>query len=97
MSEQTSGSFNVFSNDGSFMERFKLLQEQAKKEEKSTTPPVSSGVAGQKTVPFRLGAKRISKRPTPVATAAAAFDDNSDREEEEEGGRGQPRPPPPKG
>lgn len=98
MSEQTPSGANLFSNDGSFMERFKQLQQKSKEEEKAaatTTPPLQSRLAGQKTVPFRLGAKRVSK-PAPAPAAATAFGDTSDKEEddvEEESGRGQPRPP----
>ena len=74
-SDQDSSGANEFSNDGSFIERFRQLQQKAKQEEKVAVTTTPCPVAVPKSVPFRLaGKKRVKPTPSSAQADAAAVD-----------------------
>ena len=80
---------NAFSNDGSFMEQFKRMQEQQQKAQQTVASPQGSVKKPVSSVSMKLGAVKKSSTPR-LRTGAQrgsvkrAFGDDSDSEGEQE-------------
>ena len=80
---------NEFSNDGSFIERFKQLQKKEEERKDATTP---SPVAVPKSVPFRLAGVKRRIKPAETETPGSSSAAQTVTGTEDKSGRGQPRP-----
>lgn len=108
MSDPLAKGVNTFSNDGSFMERFKQLQQNTKQKtepEKDMKPQLASAadtsstklqspLAMQRTVPFRITGKSALKPSSTPPAAATAFLLGSHDDGDDESRRGLPYTPP---